>query len=272
MDTELREDQMIQDNYQKNPLPAWLYLALVAILAVLLWGGGSWYYERQRILHEINPFIQVTNRQFSLFLWQFPEYMRANVSAKTGYLPDFQYSGKVSIEPGRAENYVSAPPHVLFLYHTWSRLLAEKFPTRPIPTGEFRDFLENCPEWKPENWPDAPQAYLALVESIDIKENMDLSHKGLPKQVEQAFIGWKNFFVEGVAINDLHPTYKEMDDFLTSFPHYARNYWRNIVMQGKPDYLKMANHSSPSGMIPENEISAFLKVAFFNYIQANKNL
>jgi hypothetical protein len=274
MDSELPEDRMIQDSFQKNPVPAWLYLALLASLAALLWGGGSWFYKQQKSSQEASPFLQVTNRDFSRFLWQFPEYMRANVSSKMGYLPGFQYEGKVNIVPGEAEQYVVAPPNVLFLYHTWNRLISNEFAKRPIPTQDFREFLEAIPEWKPENWPAAPDGYRNFVTSLNGRNERDIPLYMIPAVVQQAFIGWKNFYLEGELINQVKPTFGDMDAFLKEFPHYRRNFWRNIVKKGKPNYLLklFQGRFDPKDEIPEEELAGFLKVAFFNYTQAKKNL
>lgn len=271
---ELPDDRMIQDTLNQNPLPAWLWLALVAVAAALIWGGASWYWDRQSTSVANSPFLQVTNRDFSVFLWEFPEYMRANVSGKTGYLPDFKYQDKVSIEPGKAEEYVSAPPQVLFLYHTWKRLIANEFAARPISVRGLREFLEYAEEWQPKNWPNAPKEYAELVKSLPAMGTTDLHLSSIPKEVQQAYIGWKNFMVEGDLINQMKPTYGDVDEFIKLYPHYARNYWRNLVMSSKPDYLKTYAYTKydPKTAIPENELSAFLKVALFNYMQAKKNL
>lgn len=271
---ELPDDQMIGDSMQKNPFPAWLYLALIALLVALLWGFGNWFYVRQELKKAETPFLQVTNRQFSLFLWQFPEYMRSNVSSKTGYLPGFQYIDKVAVETGLAEEYVVAPPQVLFLYHTWQRLIGDEFARRPISTRELREFLEYSPEWKPENWPKASKDYAELIARIDPSQERDIPLKEIPNEVQQAFIGWKNFLIEGEMINQVKPSYEKMGVFLKKFPNYARNFWRNIVAKGKPEYLKSIGNKdvTPTDFIPEEELASFLKVAFFNFIQSEKNL
>ncbi|MCE5317775.1 MAG: hypothetical protein LLG04_10540, partial [Parachlamydia sp.] len=66
----LQEKDFIQDSLSSNPFPFWLWLVLLAIIASLFWGGSSWL--SQQINREVaaSPFLQVTNRQFSLFLWQ----------------------------------------------------------------------------------------------------------------------------------------------------------------------------------------------------------
>lgn len=271
MPEELPEKDMIQDSFTKNPLPAWLWLALIAAMAALAWGGGSWLFTKKQQLVADSPFLQVTNREFSLFLWQNPEYMRSNVSYKNGYLPGFQYQNKVAIEPGQAENLVSAPPEVIFLYHVWNRLLSNEFISRPIVSNEFRDFLAYCKEWLPENWPKAPPGYADLVSSLP-KENNVLITSGIPQVVQQAFIGWKNYLLEGSKINSVKPTFGEMRDFIGSHPHYARNFWRNIVEKGRPNYLKSLGSGESQETIPSDELSSFLKVGFFNYQQAKNDL
>lgn len=271
---ELPDDKMIQNGFKKNPLQALIYLALVAIVAALLWGGGNWLYNQQQQAREDDPFLKVSNRDFSLFLWQFPEYMRANVSAKTGYLPGFEYEQKVVMIPGEADKTVIAPPQVLFLYHVWSRLISQEFANRPISNRSLTTFLEEVPEWKPENWPGAPADYKALVEGLKTKALEDLPFNKIPWQVQQAIIGWRNFAVEGSQINQVKPTYGDMEKFLQKFPHYARNFWRNITMKGKPDYLKSLETGTfkPEDPVPENELASFLKVAYFNYQQSLKGL
>lgn len=66
--------------------------------------------------------------------------MRVNSKTKSGYLPGFQYIDKLSIEPNMADLYAVAPPELLFLYHTWNRLLSPEFITRPIQLSEFKEF------------------------------------------------------------------------------------------------------------------------------------
>lgn len=271
MTNEIPDDKLINDSFRKNPFPAWLIFALIAALAAILWGGGSYLFEIKKDLIQENPFLQVTNREFSLFLWQNPEYMRANVSSKTGYLPGFQYMDKLSIEPGEADQYVSAPPEVLFLYHVWSRLVSREFSPRSILANEFKDFLAYSKEWQPKNWPNAPKDYKEIVDNLPTS---GIIIQKLPLEVQQAFIGWKNFFMEGSKINEVRPTIEEMKKFLNRFPHYARNYWRNIVSKGRPQYLQSLNKSNEDAdkELPENEITGFLRVAYYNFLQAEKNL
>lgn len=247
---ELHDSELICDSLRSNPWPAWIYLGVIATVAALLWGGAAQVFSKQHRLQSENPFLQVTNREFSLFLYQFPEYMRVNVSSKAGYLPGFQYSEKIGIEPGQADDYVSAPPEVLFLYHVWKSLVGDILIPREIRAGEFRHFLDYSPEW---------QSRVADFDDI----------KGLPMDVQQAFIGWKNFFMEGELINKVSPTYSEMARFLERYPQYGRNYWQNILMRGKPDYLKslFLKQYDPDAIIPESEMAAFLKVAYYNFSQ-----
>lgn len=268
---EIKDQDMIQDSLGKNPFPAWLWFTLIIVLFALLWGGGSWLITKKQEILSDSPFLQVTNREFSLFLWQNPEYMRANVSSKTAYLPGFQYEDKISIQPGQAEKYVSAPPEVIFLYHVWSRLISKEFAERKVPVNEFKDFLSYSPEWLPENWPKAPENYKEILKNLP--KNSTQLVNGLPWEVERAFIGWKNYFMEGAEINLIQPTYAEMQEFISTYPNYARNFWRNIVQKGRPQYLKTLTIGKfePEEKIPNEEITGFLKVAFFNYKKAKSN-
>ncbi|MGK5594811.1 MAG: hypothetical protein ACSNEK_05585 [Parachlamydiaceae bacterium] len=273
MTKEIADNELINDSLSQNPFPAWLWLALVAALAALLWGGGSWLFMKRSEWVKDSPFLKVTNRDFSLFLWQNPEYMRANVSSKTGYLPGFEYKDKITIIPGQAEQYVSAPPGVLFLYHVWHRLLGKTFPKRAISVNEFKAFLDYNTEWQPANWPNAPKGYREVVEKVSYETGNRLL-LDLPREVQQAFIGWKNYFMEGESINHIRPTYAQLRLFLSDFPHYARNYWRNIVSSGRPDYLQSFGdkNKGEEEIVPENELTGFLKVALFNFEQAQKGL
>lgn len=270
---ELQEKNFIQDNIPKNNLPYWLWGILFTMLMALIWGTGSWYNEKMSKELEENPFLQVTNRQMSIFLWQFPEHMRVNIkTGRAGYLSGFQYVDKLSLEPNMAEQYVVAPPELLFLYHTWHRLLSPEFIPRPIQLSEFKEFLLYAVEWQPEHWPKAPSEYVTFANALLASKAIDpksLSDLSPPKEVVQAFQGWKNFFKEGEAINKVAPTYEQMIGFLKVAPNYARNFWRNIVQEKYPNFLKtlLTKKDNLSDSIPNDELAPFLKVAFYNYTQ-----
>ncbi len=272
---ELQEKDFIQDSLMKNPLPAWIWLVVITCLVAVLWGGSSWYSKFMSTEAAQNPFLQVTNREFSLFLWQFPEYMRVNSSSKTSYLPGFQYENKVSLIPAEADKYVVAPPEVLFLYHTWNRLVHSEFVYRSISAQDFKEFLEYAEEWLPQNWPGAPNGYTSFIKTLpQANPSLDLNtltEAELPLVVRQAFLGWKNYVKEGDAINAVRPALQEIDQFLTKCPHYARNYWRNIVASSYPDYLMNTLLNAPKDKILGNdEVAPFLRVALYNFIQAKK--
>lgn len=265
----LDESKFIRESYSSDPFPPWMWLAVVACLAALLWGSANWFTQERTVAIEKSPFLQVTNRQMSLFLWQFSEYMRANVLSKDGYLPGFNYTeGKVSIKSGEAEAIVSAPPEVIFLYHTWARLLKPEVTVRTVNLDVFKEFLAEFPEWKPENWKDAPESYKDLVSNLDNFKADEFASKSrsLPVDVEIALIGWLNYYKEGGKIDELVPTYKQLKDFLDRHPNYNRNYWRNIVVKTYPDYLyKIANNTfDPNAKVNPNEIAGFLRVALYN--------
>lgn len=272
---ELKEENYIQEGYSKNPFPFWFWLFMVAIIASLLWGGKSWLSKQVEERKESSPFLHVTNREFSLFLWQFPEYLRVNRSQKTGYLPAFQYLNKVTVEPEMADQLVVAPPEVLFLYHTWKRLLGGEFFPSPIPIAEFKEFLEYSEEWQPKYWPQAPSDYVSFVKSLREGQINDIDlqvmpEKTLPQEVRRAFQGWTNYFKQGESINRVKPSHSEMVEFLKENPHYERNYWRNILLATYPKYLLKDGKGgiSDDAPLPENQLAPFLKVAYFNYQHA----
>lgn len=271
---ELQEKDFIQEGYRKNPFPFWLWLFLLTAILAILWGGSAWYSDRISSIFMENPFLQVTNRQLSLFLWQNPEFMRINSKQKSGYLTGFHYVDNVTMELASADHYAVAPPEVLFRYHTWSRLIKDESPLGKISRNEFRKFLDEVPEWQPTYWTHAPKEYEKMIQELPSSSKGDLStldQSVLPRDVRIAFQGWRNYFKDGEAINQVKPTFVQMRQFLTSYPHYARNFWRNIVADSNPDYLKDLASSSGEGVVPANAMSSFLKVAIFNYLQENRN-
>lgn len=259
---ELEEKDFIQEEYRKHPVPFWFWFILLTVVTILLLSGRSWlasWTDANVISH---PFLQVTNREFSLFLWQHPQYMRVHAKKKVGYLPDFQYLDKVTVEPELADRYVKAPPELIFLYHTWHRIIGEEFASRSILPSEFRIFLGEVEEWQPKYWSKAPSEYVLLVNHIPGSR----LEEELPKSVQRALQGWKNYFQEGSQINQIKPTFRAMQRFLEIYPGYARHHWRNVLLDTFPDYLKTLSSGvfEPDAAIPEHELAPFLKVAFFN--------
>jgi hypothetical protein len=273
---EFSEKDFIQEGFKKNPLPFWVWFFLLTAFVSLLWGGASWYYSKVGALIQRSPFLQVTNRELSLFLWQNPEFMRVNVPDKSNYLPGFQYLNKVTLELANADDYVIAPPELLFRYHTWHRLVGNEFSPRPIPIGEFREFLKEVEEWQPKYWPKAPPEYVKFVEqelpNTQLTHLEILSPSVLPQEVRMAFQGWKNYFKEGEKIDQVQPTVEEMKKFLAKNPHYARNYWRNIVEKTVPNYLRTFSmrEQDPKSRVPSDEMSPFLKVAIYNFLMMGR--
>jgi hypothetical protein len=271
----LPEKDFIQNNIEKNPFPYLLWGCIFTVLLCLLWGGWSWYAKKMNFQYAENPFLQVKNRDFSLFLWQFPEHMRANTKNKAGYLPAFQLTERIGMDPTMAEEYVVAPPDVIFLYHAWQRLLSGEFIPRPIPIAEFKEFITTMEEWDPKYWTTAPEGYVKLIANLSTQKTEDLStlpQSELPQSVRIAFQGWKNYMKEGEAINRIKPTNVEMADFIAHYPHYARNYWRNILLITYPKYLiSLSKDDDKKTPLPQDEIAPFLRAAFYNYSQAQKN-
>lgn len=262
---ELPEKNFINESYKKDPFPLWLWLFLITTAIALLWGTMNWYHGKVDTLFRESPFLQVTNRDLSLFLWQNPEYMRINAKEKANYLPGFKYLDKVTIDLAYADHYAEAPPELLFRYHTWDRLVRKEFTGGPISLKDFRDFLSYVEEWQPPYWPGAPKEYIELVQNLPnskVEDLSTLSVKELPLDVRIAFQGWENYFKDREAINKVQITRKQLEEFLAGHPHYARNYWQNIV----PEYLK-SGESASDGIVPANELPPFLKVAVYNYLK-----
>jgi hypothetical protein len=275
----LSEKDFIQDRWRWRSFPFWLWIFLMAAAVGIIWGTSGWYQGLIQKEKKDDPFLEVTNREFSVFLWQFPSFMRANASKKTGYLTGF-LSTSENIDPAAADEYVSAPPELLFLYHTWDRLLAPGYIPRPIPPTEFSEFLDQLPEWQPSNWEKAPSAYTNMIATkrySEIENLQTLSQDELPLSVRQAFEGWKNYYHEGTEINNLKPTFAQVVTFLEKHPSYGRSYWRNIgVVEGHKiaghDYLHpfMERYFDLDAVIPNDELAPFLKVALYNQEQADQ--
>lgn len=279
----LSEKDFIQE---KRPLPGdsgsfpvLIWVALLAMVIALLWGSAGWFQGLLKQEVKSSPFLEVTNRQFSAFLWQYPIFMRANAKNKTGYLPGFQYVEKQTLYLDKTEEVVNAPPEILFVYHTWSRLISSEYIARPISPTEFVEFLNQVPEWSPNNWKEAPEGYVKLIVTKgyeDIKDLQTLPETTLPIIVRQSFIGWKNYFKEGPAINQLMPTFKQVEDFLEKHPHYARNYWRNITevlgyeVAGSKYLIGLLGVVKPDESVPVEQLAPFLKVALYNAQQAKE--
>lgn len=277
----LSEENFIQESSKPGRFPAWLWLFLITAASAILWGGASWYQNFLDKQISSRPFLEVTNREFSLFLWQFPSFMREHVKRKAGYLPGFLYGERQTLDLSQADVFVSAPPDLLFLYHTWQRLLAPDFIARVIPFEEFKEFLNQVPEWKPANWKEAPQEYISWVSTLKDGSASDLNalpETTLPLVVRRAFQGWKNYYKEGEAINLLSPTLKQVQEFLQQHPTYTRSYWRNIeTIAGQPiaglTYLSIfldSRQMDTTEEIPLDQVSSFLRVALYNAEQAKK--
>lgn len=272
----LSEKNFINEGYQQNPFPLWLWFALLMIVACLIWGGSSWF--QGALVKDVSskPFLEVTNRNMSLFLWNAPSYMRSHVKSKTGYLTGFKYQDKDTLELSTTEDVVVAPPELLFLYHTWNRLVGSDYIARPIPMDEFREFLIAAEEWQPSHWKQAPAKYAEFVDSLTtttLKDLQQVPESSLPIIVRQAFQGWKNYFKEGDAINKFKPTYAQVQAFLGDHPFYARNYWQNIQDLAGQHYLETLTSGkfAPADIIPDEQVPPFLKVALFNAEQAKKS-
>lgn len=272
---ELNEDEFIVESYSARPRLFWMMFLFFLSVVVLFWAITSLFRESMEEQFKKKPFLRVTNREISLFLWQFPEYMPQHVQEKTGYLPAFNFKERLGVEVEDADKYVQAPPELLFLYHTFARLLKGDYIPRPISRGEFLEFLKKQPEWRPENWSEAPPAYALWLNNIRHFEgdNLDnLPTEAFPIEVRRAFQGWKNYTMEGESINTLRVSYSQLEKFLSLFPRYRRNYWQNIAAPRYPKYLISYTSGSftPSEEVPKEEITPFLRVALFNFIQSEK--
>jgi hypothetical protein len=256
---ELKEKDFIQDDRARPPPSYWLVFWIVIGVVGLLWLGTSHFLGQVDWNVKDKPFLQVTNRDFSLFLWQNTEYMKVNRGDKTGYLPGFNSGQNVTPKPEMADQYVVAPPEIIFLYHNWKRLVGNDFISRPIPLSEFLEFLSYDAEWMPRNWSAAPKDYRDMMANIDKQPKEGVTQ--LPLPVKMAFIGWKNYYKEGEQINAFNPTYADVKSFIDVYPGYARPHWRNI----DPNYLLSLDTADPKSTVSQKELPSFLRVALYNF-------
>lgn len=270
---DLKEEDFIQEGYRKNRYPFWFWAIGLTILAALVWYFSIRQVEKVNEFKASRDFLRVTNRQFSLFLWQNPEFMRINAKRKSGYLPAFQYLGEVTVEPELADGWVTAPNEVLFRYHIWNLLLGYAYFSRPIPQQEFLEFLKQDPQWEPKYWKDAPDEYkelLQLIEGGNTFENLNLLNtREMPMMVRKAFQGWKNYKLEGESVNAVEPSYSELNFFLAENPNYSRSHWKNILSDTQPNYL-LSEGMRGSAKVPRDQLSPFLKAGLYNFLQSGR--
>jgi len=263
MNNQLSEKDFIHESTPSGGWRVWLGLGSVALVFILMVFLTQTVHTMRNRQIERSPFFRVTNRDFSLFLWDNPEYMRSNRKKKAGYLSGYHSYPKSTPIPEQADEWVSAPADILFLYHAWERLLGNETFSRAVTVSEFREFLDDDKEWQPKYWESAPQDYRELVVRLPEMDIEDLRER-LPPKVLQAFIGWKNFYKEGERINAAVYTEEEVAAFIDHHPHYAANYWRHLY----PAYLRSLDSGSEAE-VPSGEIPSFLKVALFNNAESH---
>ena len=178
---ELDEKNFIQE---KGPKLMWAFLILFLTATFLLWGLKVWervLIERKQVTY---PFYQVTHRDFSLFLWQNPEF-----------IPE---KGEALFSPELAETYVSAPKEVLFYYHAWHRLLGMRsLAKNPIDPRLYHEFLVRYPQWRGASQVDlAYQGWLNYTHQWDEIEQVSEDNVGtfLEKHPFYARNYWQNLF------------------------------------------------------------------------------
>lgn len=272
----LEERKFVQEKYSKDPSYFWIWMAIAAAILTLAWGLQSWYVKNES-KNEESPFAAVTQRQFSLFTAQFPEF--GSSSNKTALFSSSLY-GKDKINPSKLEERIEASAELLFLYHTWNRLIAAQQPIRAISSSQFLEFLQSQPQWQPSLWKEAPQNYVLLVNSLMGKKevaNSFLKREELPLMAVLAFQNWLNFGVEQQEIKEMHISDAQEALFLKAYPQYSRSYWQNILKKRFPKYLlniekKAAASAAPAGLeTPSQEkLPIFFQTALFNFLANEK--
>lgn len=247
----------------------WAFILILIAFFILFWGVRAWgSFLITRKTHK--PFLYVTYRDFSNFLWQNPNYINLrNEPFLATYLPRYKD------HPRRfADEIVLAPFDLIYQYHVWKRLLGNSLGKRPIYGSEFKEFLaDNC-EWQPENWPNAPEGYQDIIKQLPSLQDSDLqtqAMKALPLNVRMAFQGWKNYTQEWNAIRNMKIKRGELNSFLKKHPEYNRYYWRNILKDQIPYYLisfpqgSLKKIDRPDVFVSDQELSDFLRIGYYNY-------
>jgi len=218
-------------------------LAIFAGAVLLIWGFMS---SGEFSLGKSGAFYAVTNRDFSLFLWQNLEKGDVRLFHETALLQE------------NVDRQVQASPDILAQYHVWQGLLGDILIPRKIPLEEFRSFLAFAIEWLPENWEKASFEYRSFAKDLPkcpFQQLEPLPFDTIPMQVRMAFYGWKNAFLEREAILKFQPSREQVQAFLKRYPQYARHYWRNFF----PGYLQ--------GVFSGFEtMPYFLRSALFNFV------
>lgn len=274
---EISDADLTKSPKKKDPLVFAIFVAVFAVVVLLFWSGGYWLQTAVPSLMSSSDFYKVTNRQISTFIWQFPSLRRQYQSGTIGYLPGFDYTTRTGIASGQADVQVQAPKKLLYSYHAWNRLVNLKQPKRIVPMLEFYEFLDFNPEWDPVNWKEAPEAYRQLVRRLQFRSINEAewvqAAESIPEETRVTFMGWKNATLEAPFIDEQKITVGQMQDFLEKYPHYARNYWKNLVAKDYPLYLlSVWQEKEPQEILSGGEVAGFLKQAFWNEQQALKGL
>jgi len=240
------------DTEAKRAVPLIVWIAIVAGILLLFWGSGSFLLDQGVLSRKSGPFYKVTNRDFSLFLWNHSDVYRA----------DIRQFHEMALTNEMAKRDVKASPQVLAEYHVWKRLLGSMVIPRQIPLPEFRNFLAYAFEWLPENWEKAPSEYKAFVDdlpSCPFQQLEPLPEETIPLEVRMAFYGWKNTFYEREAIRAFQPDVKMIESFLSKYPQFARHNFRNFY----PDYLLSLN-------LKGERLPYFFRSALYNAMQVDQ--
>lgn len=276
MDSELKEEDFIQDEFQQSPNPFLLSIFFLAIGTIVFTAIVSWYNQHQSEYRKTSPFYQVTNRDFALFLRENPRFLNENVSNKEAYLPGVKFIENIQSNVQEADQLIDAPDPLIFQYHTWNRLIDYPPFPRAIPVNEYKEFLNKYQEWIPLYWKGATKAYANLYKQIQngtAPANLStISKTDLPDDVREAFFGWKNFNLEKSQIETFRPTYELLKEFIEKYPNFQRNYWFNILKESDYAYLQTFSFEKydPKATVPEPEISPFLQIALFNYLKSKE--
>ena len=118
---------------KRSQLPIWASLLAFVALILLGYGVVHWVHVSRANTPYANPFLHVTNRDYSLFLWQNPEMI--GQGRERGYFSAFGAQGNESwLDPILADEMVVSPEYQLMRYHAWNIYARDYLPQRTRPT------------------------------------------------------------------------------------------------------------------------------------------
>src|ERR1700733_7357205 len=103
-------------NSSRKRFPVWASILAFVALALIIYGV---IYSLQHLKQGQNPpqFAQVTNRQYSLFLWQNPQYMSFHLPRRLHQVPGYLDRRNLFADPTVADAFFDISAEMLYVDH-----------------------------------------------------------------------------------------------------------------------------------------------------------